>query len=193
MRKLAFLIVLGGAFSAACAQDSTRAASRAEADYRNGVGRTFLYSIGPDLSFPIGGFHSHSGFGLGASAQGEYKPGARVGVTLNAGYLIYFGNTVDKVMYPDFKYVPVLAGVKLYLCHSFYVHAQAGPGFGMDGLGTSFWYGGGPGFNFGRGLEAEVKYLGWKQSDVYSDVGGTTGPNYGGHYSVIGFRLAYIF
>jgi hypothetical protein len=98
-----------------------------------------------------------------------------------------------------------MAGLKLYLSDMFYIHGQAGPGFGTNGLGTSFWYGGGLGLNLGSAFDVEVKYTGWKQNEVpmsmSSGYGGysgqapmpSPGPYYGGHYPTIGLRLGFNF
>ena len=75
-----------------------------------------------------------------------------------------------------------MGGLKLYLSNMFYVHGQAGPGFGTNGLGTSFWYGGGIGFNLSKAIDAEIKYTGWKQHIVTANgtYGGTNGSTNGG-------------
>lgn len=201
MKKLVYLIALA-AFSAADAQDTSHTTQPSKGYAGNSP---FIWSIGVEPSFTAGNFHDYSNFGLGGSLQGEYKPGNRIGITVNAGFIDYFGKTVNDVKYPDFKYIPVMAGVKLYLGDLFYIHGQAGPGFGTNGLGTSFWYGGGPGVSIGRAIDVELKYTGWKQNEVTMATGGgynggtpapppsSPGPYYGGHYSVIGLRLAYIF
>jgi hypothetical protein len=166
--------------------------------------KTMMWSIGVQPSIPIGEFTAYSGFGLGGSIQGEYKP-SRIGITLNAGYIDYFGKTVNGFKYADFSYIPVLAGLKYYMGSKSYLHAQVGPGFGMNGLGTSFWYGAGIGLNFSKAIDAELGYMGWKQSIIsnngssYSGTGGTTGVGtgggggYGGHYPTIGIRLGFGF
>jgi len=164
--------------------------------------KTFIWSIGIEPSIPFGHFKRYSGFGFGGSVQGELKPG-KVGITLNIGYIDYFGKTVDTIKYSDFKYWPVLAGLKFYLSDKAYIHPQAGAGFGSKGLGTSFWYGAGIGFNLTKAIDAELKYTGWKQSTIvtnsstgggtYGGNGGNGGGGYGGHYPTIGLRLAYNF
>jgi hypothetical protein len=166
--------------------------------------KTFIWSIGIEPSIPVGHFNDYSGFGLGGSLQGEYKPG-RAGITLNLGYIDYFGKTTNGISYNDFKYWPLMGGLKYYMGKA-YLHGQAGAGFGSNGLGTSFWYGAGIGTNFSKAIDAEIKYTGWKQglvSDttgggggVYGGTGGGTGGTgggYGGHYPTIGLRLAYSF
>jgi len=180
MRKLAYLLLLA-AFSAAHAQDTVLA------------GKKMIWSAGIESALPLGNFHDYSTIGLGASLQGEYKPCTRVGITLNFGFIDYFGNTVDHVKYPDFKYWPLMGGLKWYMTHAVYIHGQAGPGFGANELGTSFWYGGGLGVILERALELELKYTGWKQKDAGGGGAYSSGGAYEGHYSTVGMRLAYDF
>lgn len=161
--------------------------------------KTFIWSVGLEPSMPVGHFHDLAGFGFGGSVQGEIKASKNVGVTINAGYIAYSGKTVDTISYPNFKYWPVMGGLKVYLGKA-YLHGQAGAGFGEESLGTSFWYGAGIGVNFTKRIDAEFKYAGWKQNEVTSSnesgsggiYGGGTGgtPVYGGHYSTLGLRLA---
>ena len=164
--------------------------------------KKFIWSIGINPSIPVGHFSDLSGLGFGGNFQGEYKPG-KAGITLNFGYIDYFGKTTNSISYPDFKYWPLMGGLKYYLGKS-YLHGQVGAGFGSNGLGTSFWYGAGYGINFGKSIDAELQYMGWKQDLVYDTTGtggyggytgggGGTGGGYGGHYPTIGLRLAYNF
>jgi hypothetical protein len=161
--------------------------------------KNFIWSIGINPSIPLGHFSDLSSFGLGGNFQGEYKPG-KAGITLNFGYIDYFGKTNNGISYSDFKYWPLMGGLKYYLGKS-YLHGQLGAGFGSNGLGTSFWYGAGYGINFGKAIDAELQYMGWKQHLVYDTTGtggytggtGGTSGGYGGHYPTIGLRLAYNF
>ena len=163
--------------------------------------KQLIWSIGINPSIPLGQFNTYSSFGLGANFQGEYKPG-RAGLTLNIGYIDYFGKTSNGISYSDFKYWPLMGGLKYYLGTS-YLHGQLGAGFGSNGLGTSFWYGAGYGFNLGKTMDLELQYMGWHQQLINSTStsGGTyggstttgTGGGYGGHYPTIGLRLAYNF
>lgn len=149
------------------------------------------WSIGIEPSLPVGHFTKYTSFGVGGSVQGEYKP-SQVGITLNAGYMDFFGKTTGGISYLDFKYIPVLAGIKYYFSTKSYVHGQAGAGLGTNGLGTSFWYGLGTGLYLSKFVDAELKYTGWNQKVI-------SGSSYsylylaGGHYSTIGLRLAYHF
>lgn len=160
--------------------------------------KTLIWSIGIEPSIPVGHFNEYAGFGFGGSLQAEIKSGRNVGVTINAGYIVYSGKTADSIEYSSFKYWPVMGGLKVYMGKA-YLHGQAGAGFGTDGLGTSFWYGAGLGINFTKRIDAELRYTGWKQQEVSTsggNYGGGNGGNggggggYGGHYSTIGLRLA---
>jgi hypothetical protein len=210
MKKLFFAIAIAAISISVNAQDTSAVSYNTSAgkndtytSKKNAFDKKFIMSIGIEPSIPVGHFHDYSGFGFGGSLQGEVKPSQRVGITINAGYIAYSGKTVKGVDYPTFKYWPAMGGLKIYMGNTSktYIHGQAGPGFGTDGLGTSFWYGGGVGVNLGKTIDAELRYAGWKQNQVnvtggnggvYGGTGGTggTGGGYGGHYSTIGLRLA---
>lgn len=206
MKKIIFFIIAVLSIAAANGQDSLNTGSTyadKNGNYAGGenptLDKTLIWSIGVEPSMPVGHFHDLAKFGFGASLQGEIKAGRNVGVTVNAGYIAYSGKTVDTISYPDFKYWPVMGGLKVYMGKA-YIHGQAGAGFGEEGLGTSFWYGAGLGVNFTKRIDAEFRYAGWKQNEVSSNDGGgiynggnggSTGtPVYGGHYSTLGLRLA---
>jgi hypothetical protein len=209
MKKIIFVIVAAFSIEAANAQDSLNTsntyANKDEnyADNENPtLDKTFIWSIGLEPSIPVGHFHDLANFGFGGSLQGEIKAGRNVGITISGGYITYSGKTVDSINYPNFKYWPVMGGLKVYMGKA-YLHGQAGAGFGEENLGTSFWYGAGLGINFTKRIDAEFRYMGWKQNEVSSSGegggiynggnggnGGTGTPVYGGHYSTLGLRLA---
>jgi hypothetical protein len=192
MKKLVFLSMAIGFVITTNAQEgyTTKASSTT---------KNFIWSIGLNPSIPLGHFGDLSSFGFGGNFQGEYKPG-KAGITLNFGYIDYFGKTTNGISYSDFKYWPLMGGLKYYLGKS-YLHGQLGAGFGSNGLGTSFWYGAGYGINFSKAIDVELQYMGWKQHLVHDTTGtggytggtGGTGGGYGGHYPTIGLRLAYNF
>ena len=197
MKKLAFLLISACFTLITSGQDTYSTQSSSTTKH-------FIWSIGLNPSIPLGHFSDLSSFGFGGNFQGEYKPG-KTGITLNFGYIDYFGKTTNGISYSDFKYWPLLGGLKCYLGKSSYLHGQLGAGFGSNGLGTSFWYGAGYGVNLSRAVDAEIQYMGWKQHLVYDTTGtngggggytgggGGTGGGYGGHYPTIGLRLAYNF
>lgn len=218
MKRLFFLMTLAASSIAIQAQDTmsrladTLRTTQESYGYANTkTSKSFIWSIGIEPSMPVGHFRTYSSFGLGGSLQGEYKAGSMIGLTINAGYIDYFGKTANGISYSDFKYWPIMGGAKFYMGKSTFFHPQAGAGFGTNGLGTSFWYGAGLGFNLGKTVDAEFKYAGWKQHLVglhgtsggtggtggYGPTGGTGGTGgttgggggYGGHYSTLGVRL----
>ena len=166
-------------------------------------GDNFKLGVAVEPSLPVGHFHDLAGFGFGGALQGEYMP-KKVGVTFSVGYLTYSGKTVDTISYGNFKYWPIMGGLKLRTGEKAFLHGQLGAGIGEKGLGTSFWYGAGVGMDISRAFGLELKYTGWKQNLVNkgssSGYGGGTGGGgggggggYGGHYSTIGLNVAYNF
>ena len=120
MKKIIFIVVAVLSISAANAQDSLNTSNtytNNDKSYSENptLDKTFIWSIGLEPSIPIGHFHDLAKFGLGASLQGELKASKNVGVTINAGYIAYSGKTVDTISYPNFKYWPVMGGLKLYM------------------------------------------------------------------------------
>jgi hypothetical protein len=166
------------------------------------------WSIAINPSWPITHFKTYSNFGFGGYLGFEGRTSKNFGLTLNLGYIGYKGKTVDTIKYSNFNYIPLLAGAKLYMSKNFYLHGEAGAGFGTSGLGTSFWYGAGLGDKLGKSIDMELKYVGWHQnlvnSNTYNASGGATGGpaggsggsgggGYGGHYSTIDLRIAFVF
>jgi len=198
MKKLVFVCVVAILSNLAYAQDTYQSNTTT-------MNKKIHWSVGVDPSVPVGNFHSFSSFGLGASFQGEFRP-KKVGLTLSIGYIDYFGKTVDSIEYADFKYWPLMGGLKVFLGQKTFLHGQLGSGFGTNGLGTSFWYGAALGFDLSRAITTEFKYMGWNQEHITSKAtggsyggggsgggGGGGGGGYGGHYSTLGLRLAYNF
>lgn len=150
--------------------------------------KPLLFSIGLEGALPVGEFGDTHSFGIGGTAQGEYKVASDLGITLNAGYITYSGKdytlpVIGTVEGESFGLIPVLAGVKYYFGKGAYAHGQLGAGFGTDkGDGSNFMYAPGIGYMFAPGFDAEVKYVGisLKGEDT-------------GSLNSIGLRLAYNF
>jgi hypothetical protein len=161
------------------------------------------WSIAVNPSWPITHFKTYSRFGIGGYLGMESRTSKNFALTLNLGYINYKGRTTDTISYSNFKYIPLLAGAKFYMGNSFYLHGEAGPGFGTSGLGTNLWYGAGLGDKISKVIDVELKYVGWHQklvNSTSSSTYGTTGGNgagggggYGGHYSTIDLRIAFTF
>lgn len=203
MKNLLFCIAIAAISVPAKAQtDSTSMSTQYNTDNKTpgtSAYKKSSWNIAINPSVPIGHFNSYSSFGLGAYLGVECRTSRNLGLTLNAGYIDYFGKTAGTIEYSDFKYIPVLAGAKFYLGDGgFYIHPEAGAGFGTSGLGTSFWYGAGLGDKMGKAIDMELKYVGWHQNLVNTTYGGGSGGSgggggggYGGHYSTIDLKIAF--
>jgi hypothetical protein len=211
MKKVLFCIAIAAISHSASGQnDSTSAVSQYQSNksYDSDYGKTSFWTIAINPSMPIGNFNKYSSFGLGGYLGWEYKTSKSFGITLNAGYIDYFGKNTNGIKYSDFNYIPLLAGLKFYFGgSSFYLHPEAGAGFGVSGLGTSFWYGAGLGDKLSKTIDLELKYVGWHQNLInstynnnggYGSTGNTGGSGgsgggggYGGHYSTIDLKLGF--
>ena len=160
--------------------------AQTESDSRSS---SVIFSVGPDLSFPIGNNVVEYSFIAGLSAQVEYSVSPVIGITANAGYLNYSYKTVAGSGNQGF--VPLLGGVKFYISPRAFFHMQAGAAFatssisdGANGVflksGTFFAYSPGIGHKFGKNLEGEAKFFGISNSDH-------------NHINSFGIRLGYIF
>jgi hypothetical protein len=209
MKKVLFCLAIAAiSYSASAQIDSTSPTNQYQSDksYGSDYGKTSFWTIAINPSMPIGNFNTYSSFGLGGYLGWEYKTSRSLGITLNAGYIDYFGKNTNGIKYSDFSYLPLLAGLKFYFGGgSFYLHPEAGAGFGTSGLGTSFWYGAGLGDRLSKTIDLELKYVGWHQNLVNNGSGGTYGSSggsggnggggggggYGGHYSTIDLKLGF--
>lgn len=205
MKKvLVYIAIAAISYSASAQNDSTsqQVPYQSNKSRQNEYAKTCFWTIAINPSMPIGHFKTYSGFGLGGYLGWEYKASKSVGITLNTGYIDYFGKNTNGIKYSDFSYIPLLAGAKFYFGGSnFYLHPEVGAGFGFSGLGTSFWYGAGLGDRLSKGVDLELKYVGWHQNLVNSSAGsstyggngagGTGGGGYGGHYSTIDLKLGF--
>jgi hypothetical protein len=207
MKKVLFCLAIAAiSYSASAQIDSTSPTNQYQSDksYGSDYGKTSFWTIAINPSMPIGNFNTYSSFGLGGYLGWEYKTSRSLGITLNAGYIDYFGKNTNGIKYADFNYIPLLAGLKFYFGGgSFYLHPEVGAGFGTSGLGTSFWYGAGLGDRLSKTIDLELKYVGWHQNLVNNGSGGTYGSSggsggnggggggYGGHYSTIDLKLGF--
>ncbi len=212
MKKvLVYIAIAVISYSASAQNDSTSQEVPYQSNKSNGsdYGKTRFWTIAINPSMPIGHFNTYSGFGLGGYLGWEYKTSRSFGITLNAGYIDYFGKNTNGIKYSDFSYIPLLVGAKFYFGRgSFYFHPEAGAGFGSSGLGTSFWYGAGFADKLSKTIDLELKYVGWHQNLINNSSsrgtygstggsggngggGGTGGGGYGGHYSTIDLKLGF--
>ncbi|MCX2475647.1 hypothetical protein OQZ33_15040 [Pedobacter sp. MC2016-05] len=75
-------------------------------------------SIGAEFGLPSGNFVSLSGIGLGASAKAEFPVSPQIVLTVNVGFMNFFGKRNQLINLPDLTYIPLKGGVK-YQSQSF--------------------------------------------------------------------------
>ncbi len=134
-------------------------------------------SLGGEISLPLGLFGDVYSFGVGASAQGNFRIGNNKALTLNAGYINYF----IKAIYGKGNqgYLPVLGGIEFNFSPMIFGSLQSGFTFFSDGGGRAFTYSPGVGFRISSKFSALLKYVGQSRSAINS--------------SSVGIRGAYIF
>jgi hypothetical protein len=169
MKKLVLIVVIAFASASSFAQDTEK--------------KNVVISVGAELAAPVGNLGDASSFGLGATAQLEYMATSNVGLTLNAGYINYFGKDYTLPGYGTQKYeslgqIPVLAGARYYFIKDIYISGQLGFSSFTKDRGTGFSYAPGIGIKFSV-LDATLKYLGTSRD--------------GGSLSNVGLRIAYSF
>lgn len=135
------------------------------------------FSLGVELSLPVGIFGDVYSFGIGASGQGNFAVAENTALTLYAGYISYS----LKSIYGSGSqgYVPVLGGVELNFSPTVFGSAQLGLTFYTKGGGSAFTYSPGIGFRLSRNFTALLKYVGQSKAGATS--------------SAVGVRAAYIF
>jgi hypothetical protein len=144
-----------------------------------------IWSVGAEASLPIGNFQDVYSFGIGATVQGEYKAADELGLTLNTGYINYFGKSITfggvSIDANDFGMIPLLAGVKYHFSPQLYAQGQLGAAFSTtSGGGTSFAYTPGVGFTLSRNVDLLVKYLGLSQNnETLHSIGARLAINFG--------------
>lgn len=150
-------------------------------------------SIGTELGLPSGNFANVSGVGVGASLKADFPISTDFAITLNGGYMNFFGKRTYLQQVNDLTYLPVKAGLKYQLSESFYAEGQLGAGFALnDGQKTVFVFSPGFGNKFklsGKNrLDLGVRYEAWmgknNQGVVLSNSTNIKG--------FLGIRFAYI-
>jgi hypothetical protein len=157
--KIKFLFFVAAAFymHIACAQNKTSSTASS-------------FSLGAELSLPVGIFGDVYSFGIGASGQANFHIAANTALTLHAGYINY---TLKSTYGSGSQgYVPVLGGVELGFSPTVFGSAQLGLTFFTKGGGSAFTYSPGIGVKITRNFSALLKYVGQtKAGTATSSVG----------------------
>ena len=159
-----FLIIFSLFFTSAQSQNKTASSG-------NG------FSLGAELSLPIGTFGDIYSLGFGGSAQGNFSVAHDMALTLYAGYINY---SLKQIYGSGSQgYIPVLGGVEFDFAPNIFGSGQLGLTFYSKGGGSAFTYSPGIGFRLSRNFSALLKYTAQSK-------GGATS-------SAVGLRAAYKF
>jgi len=153
---------------------------------------TASIGIAAEIGLPSGNFNNLSGIGLGASVKADLPVAENFAITLNAGFMNFFGKRNQLFNVQDLTYIPAKAGLKYQLSESFYAEGQLGTALPLNkdqktlfawspGIGNQFKLSG------GNKLDLGIRYEGWTGKN---DLVGLNKTNTKGF---VGIRFAYVF
>ena len=124
------------------------------------------FSIGAELSLPVGVFGDLYSFGIGASGQGNFNIDNDLALTLYAGYINY--SLKDIYGNGSTGYIPVLGGMEYSFSPKLFGSAQLGLTFYSGGGGSAFTYSPGIGIRLSRSINALLKYTAQSKNNATS-------------------------
>ncbi|WP_412467864.1 hypothetical protein [Pedobacter sp. KLB.chiD] len=148
--------------------------------------------IASEIGLPSGNFSGLSGIGLGASVKADLPVAENFAITLNAGFMNFFGKRNPLFNVQDLTYIPAKAGLKYQLGESFYAEGQLGAALPLNkqqktlfvwspGIGNEFKLSG------GNKIDLGIRYEGWTgKNDIISI-------NKSNTKGFVGIRFAYVF
>lgn len=123
-------------------------------------------SIASEIGLPSGNFANLSNIGLGASLKLDIPVAEKLAITVNGGFMNFFGRHNQLFNVADLTYIPLKGGVKYFFSEGFYAEGQFGTAFPLnDGQKTVIAWS--PGFgNFfklrnNNRLDLGIRYEGW--------------------------------
>jgi len=150
-------------------------------------------SFGAEFGLPSGNFTNISGLGLGASVKADFPVATEFSLTLNAGFMNFFGKKNKLINIQDLAYIPIKAGLKYHLNEGLYAEAQLGAAFPLNtGQTRLFVWSPGLGNLFklrsGNVLDVGFRYEGWTGENP-----GSTFLNASTNKGFVALRFAYVF
>jgi Outer membrane protein beta-barrel domain len=142
-------------------------------------------SVGLEAALPLGDFGKVSTFGIGGTAQADYKVTDDLAINVNAGYISFLPKKITAFGVTSkgkaVGYIPILGGIRYYFSEQVFALAQLGVTIATaSGSSTSlFTYAPGIGYKFSDNVDAALKYTGYSKNSINS--------------STIGLRIAYTF
>ncbi|MGM9478636.1 hypothetical protein ACS5PU_19590 [Pedobacter sp. GSP4] len=150
--------------------------------------------VGAEIGLPSGNFAGISGIGVGASIKADLPVSENLALTLNAGYMNFFGKRNQVFNVQDLTYAPVKAGLKYILSDSFYAEGQLGAALPLNnGQKVLFVWSPGIGNQFKLAgenrLDLGIRYEGWTGKNESNLIGLNSSNTKG----FVGLRFAYVF
>ncbi|MNK47556.1 hypothetical protein D3C87_663680 [compost metagenome] len=150
--------------------------------------------IGGEIGLPSGNFAGVSAVGLGASVKADLPVANNLALSLNAGYINFFGRRNQVLQVQDLSYAPAKAGLKYWLSEGFYAEGQLGVALPLSsGLKTLFAWSPGIGTQFRLSgenkLDLGIRYEGWTGKRDSNLIAANTINTKG----FAGLRFAYVF
>lgn len=113
-------------------------------------------------------------YGLGFNLQAQYYLSDQLVITASGGYSRLL--TKDTSPQPDYDFLPLFAGIKVFPIHQFYFLGDIGAGIPIQkGSKMSFIFAGGLGYEVSRNLDLSIKYIGYQQNKSSSTYQPTNG------------------
>jgi len=148
--------------------------------------------IAAEIGLPSSNFSNLSGIGLGTSVKADLPVAENFAITLNAGFMNFFGRRNQLFNVQNLIYIPTKAGLKYQLSESFYAEGQLGAALPLNkGQKVLFVWSPGIGNQFklsgGNKLDLGIRYEGWTgRNDIL-------GLNKSSTKGFVGIRFAYLF
>lgn len=129
-------------------------------------------------------------FTLGADARLQFDVSKQISIPVTVGYTHFFSKDYSPEIKQDYGYIPVKAGVKVFLNETgsgLYALGELGAAFGVtDQAKTGFLYSPAVGYSWSNGLDLGIKYEGISSARKAT-------PVYEKNVSHVALRLAYGF
>lgn len=154
---------------------------------------TSSIGIGAEFGLPSGNFSGLSAIGLGLSAKVDFSISNDIGLSLNGGFMNFFGRSNRLINAQDLTYIPLKGGLKYKFSESFYAEGQLGAALPLnDGQKTLFIWSPGLGnlFNLpgNNQLDLGIRYEAWTGKNQ-----NMPNLNFSNSKGFVGVRFAYIF
>ncbi len=123
--------------------------------------RRLVFNVGIENLLPIGNFAQFYNYGLGISAEVEYKLSPDFSFTFDPGVINYFYNTKSVNVTGSTSYLTLLGGGRYYFPYKIFIDGQIGLAEKIDKeqKEKALAFGGSAGIYLNKKITAEFKYI----------------------------------